>query len=107
MLPQGNGTIIFTGATASVRGGPAFAAFAAAKFGERAVAQSMAREVGPQGIHISSVIIDGGIDMPEIRRRYAAAGESDYRGRAAGTQRNRRDVLPDSPSAPQRLDERD
>jgi NADP-dependent 3-hydroxy acid dehydrogenase YdfG len=75
MLPQGNGTIIFTGATASVRGGPAFAAFAAAKFGERAVAQSMAREFGPQGIHISSVIIDGGIDMPEIRRRYAAAGK--------------------------------
>jgi NAD(P)-dependent dehydrogenase (short-subunit alcohol dehydrogenase family) len=75
MLPQGNGTIIFTGATASVRGGPAFAAFAAAKFGERAVAQSMAREFGPQGIHIASVIIDGGIDMPEIRRRYAAAGK--------------------------------
>lgn len=74
MVPWGKGTIIFTGATASVRGGPEFAAFAAAKFGERAVAQSMAREFGPQGIHIASVIIDGGIDMPEIRRRYAAAG---------------------------------
>jgi len=76
MLPHNQGTVIFTGATASVRGGPQFAAFAAAKFGSRAVAQSMAREFGPQGIHVASVIIDGGIDMPEIRRRYAAAGKT-------------------------------
>ncbi len=74
MLPHKQGTVIFTGATASIRGGPQFAAFAAAKFGTRAIAQSMAREFGPQGIHVASVVIDGGIDMPEIRRRYAASG---------------------------------
>ena len=74
MLPYGQGTVIFTGATASIRGGPQFAAFAAAKFGTRAIAQSMAREFWPQGIHVASVVVDGGIDMPEIRRRYAASG---------------------------------
>jgi NAD(P)-dependent dehydrogenase (short-subunit alcohol dehydrogenase family) len=68
--------VIFTGATASLRGGPQFAAFAAAKFGTRAIAQSMAREFGPHGIHVASVVIDGGIDMPEIHRRYAAAGKT-------------------------------
>jgi NAD(P)-dependent dehydrogenase (short-subunit alcohol dehydrogenase family) len=76
MLRHHAGTVIFTGATASLRGGPQFAAFAAAKFGTRAVAQSMAREFGPQGIHVASVVIDGGIDMPEIHRRYAAAGKT-------------------------------
>jgi NAD(P)-dependent dehydrogenase (short-subunit alcohol dehydrogenase family) len=76
MLPRGRGTVLFTGATASMRGGPQFAAFAAAKFGTRAIAQSMAREFGPQGIHVASVIIDGGIDMPAIHRRYAAAGKT-------------------------------
>jgi NAD(P)-dependent dehydrogenase (short-subunit alcohol dehydrogenase family) len=75
MLPQQQGTILFTGATASVRGGANFAAFAAAKFGARALAQSMAREFGPQGIHVASVVVDGGIDMPEIHRRYAASGK--------------------------------
>jgi NAD(P)-dependent dehydrogenase (short-subunit alcohol dehydrogenase family) len=76
MLPHRAGTVIFTGATASLRGGPQFAAFAAAKFGTRAIAQSMAREFGPHGIHVASVVIDGGIDMPEIHRRYAAAGKT-------------------------------
>jgi NAD(P)-dependent dehydrogenase (short-subunit alcohol dehydrogenase family) len=76
MLPHRAGTVIFTGATASLRGGPQFAAFAAAKFGTRAIAQSMAREFGPQGIHVASVVVDGGIDMPEIHRRYAAAGKT-------------------------------
>jgi NAD(P)-dependent dehydrogenase (short-subunit alcohol dehydrogenase family) len=76
MLPRQQGTVIFTGATASLRGGPNFAAFAAAKFGTRAIAQSMAREFGPQGIHVASVVVDGGIDMPEIHHRYAAAGRS-------------------------------
>ena len=76
MLPQGRGTVLFTGATASMRGGPQFAAFAAAKFGVRAIAQSMAREFGPQGIHVASVVIDGGIDMPAIHQRYAAAGRA-------------------------------
>jgi len=76
MVPLGHGTILFTGATASMRGGAHFAAFAAAKFGARAIAQSMARELGPRGIHVASAIIDGGIDMPAIHRRYAALGKT-------------------------------
>ena len=71
--PRGRGTILFTGATASVRGGSGFAAFAAAKFGLRAVAQSMARELGPKNIHVAHLIIDGGIDSEAIHRRLSAA----------------------------------
>lgn len=67
MVPRGRGTILFTGATASVRGRDGFAAFAAAKHGLRAVAQSMARELGPEGIHVAHVVIDGGIDGTFIR----------------------------------------
>jgi len=59
MLPHGRGTIIFTGATGSIRGGAGFAAFAVPKFGLRALAQSMARELGPKGLHVAHVIIDG------------------------------------------------
>ena len=62
MLPQGKGTIIFTGATASLRARPPFTAFAAAKAGLRALAQGMAREFSPQGIHVVHTIIDGVID---------------------------------------------
>ena len=62
MVPRGRGTVLFTGATASVRGRDGFAAFAAAKHGLRAVAQSMARELGPQGIHVAHVVIDGAVD---------------------------------------------
>ncbi len=62
MVPRGRGTILFTGATASVRGRDGFAAFASAKHGLRAVAQSMARELGPQGIHVAHVVIDGSVD---------------------------------------------
>jgi NAD(P)-dependent dehydrogenase (short-subunit alcohol dehydrogenase family) len=61
MLPKGPGTILFTGATAALRGSANFAAFAIGKFGLRALAQSMARELGPQGIHVGHVIIDGAI----------------------------------------------
>jgi NAD(P)-dependent dehydrogenase (short-subunit alcohol dehydrogenase family) len=71
MLPRGRGTILFTGATASVRGSAHFAAFAAAKGGARQVAQAMARELGPQGIHVASIIIDGMIDSPRVRERFA------------------------------------
>ena len=70
MVPRGQGTILFTGATASVRGSAQFAAFAAAKGGLRQVAQSMARELGPQGIHVASVIIDGMIDSQRVRERF-------------------------------------
>jgi len=61
LVPLGRGTLIFTGASASLRGKPGFAHFAAAKAGLRAIAQSMAREFGPQGIHVAHVVIDGGI----------------------------------------------
>jgi len=67
MAPRGRGAILFTGATASVRGRDGFAAFAAAKHGLRAVAQSMARELGPQGIHVAHVVIDGAVDGVFIR----------------------------------------
>ena len=70
MLPRGHGTIIFTGATASVRGGNGYAAFAAAKHGLRALAQSMARELGPQGIHVAHTVIDGAIDTPWIAENF-------------------------------------
>jgi NAD(P)-dependent dehydrogenase (short-subunit alcohol dehydrogenase family) len=62
MVPRGRGAILFTGATASVRGRDGFAAFASAKHGLRAVAQSMARELGPLGIHVAHVVIDGSVD---------------------------------------------
>tara|TARA_R110000868_G_scaffold12762_2_gene60315 strand:- start:1864 stop:2643 length:780 start_codon:yes stop_codon:yes gene_type:complete len=67
MLPRGQGTIIFTGATASLRGRANFSAFASAKFALRALAQSMARELGPKGIHVAHPIIDGAIDTAFIR----------------------------------------
>ena len=70
MVPRGQGTILFTGATASLRGSAQFAAFAAAKGGVRQVAQAMARELGPQGIHVASVIIDGMIDSQRVRERF-------------------------------------
>ena len=70
MVPRGRGTIIFTGATASVRGGVGYAAFAGAKHALRALAQSMARELGPQGIHVAHVVIDGPIDTPFVRENF-------------------------------------
>lgn len=65
--PQGRGSLIFTGATASLRGGAKFAAFASAKAGLRSLAQSAAREYGPQGVHVAHVVIDGGIDGERLR----------------------------------------
>ena len=70
MLPRGRGTIIFTGATASLRGGAGFAAFAGAKHALRALAQSMARELGPQGIHVAHTVIDGAIDTQFIAENF-------------------------------------
>jgi NAD(P)-dependent dehydrogenase (short-subunit alcohol dehydrogenase family) len=72
MAPRGRGTIIFTGATASLRGGAGFSAFAGAKFALRALAQSMARELGPQGIHVAHSIIDGAIDTEWIEKNFPA-----------------------------------
>jgi len=73
MVPRGSGTILFTGATASVRGSNGFAAFASAKHGLRALAQSMARELGREGIHVAHVVIDGAIDTEWIRENFPAA----------------------------------
>jgi len=70
MVPRGQGTILFTGATASVRGGSGYAAFASGKHGLRALAQSMARELGPEGIHVAHVVIDGAIDTAWIRENF-------------------------------------
>jgi NAD(P)-dependent dehydrogenase (short-subunit alcohol dehydrogenase family) len=81
MVPRGRGTILFTGATASIRGREGFAAFSGAKFALRALAQSMARELGPQGIHVAHTIIDGAIDtewiaenFPDLHARKAQDG---------------------------------
>jgi NAD(P)-dependent dehydrogenase (short-subunit alcohol dehydrogenase family) len=81
LTPSGNGTVIFTGATASLRGKPPFTAFASAKAGLRSLAQSMAREFGPLGIHVAHVVIDGGIDgeklnsaAPQLRIERGADG---------------------------------
>ena len=70
MLPRGRGTILFTGATASLRGREGFAAFAGAKHALRALAQSMARELWPKGIHVAHPVIDGAIDTEFIRSNF-------------------------------------
>ena len=79
MVPRGRGTIIFTGATASMRGSAGFAGFSGGKFALRSLAQAMARELGPKGIHVVHPIIDGAIDTEFIRSnfpdRYALKSE--------------------------------
>ena len=69
MLARRHGSIFFTGATAGLRGGSGYAAFASAKFGLRAVAQAAARELGPQGIHVAHLVIDAGVDTAWVRDR--------------------------------------
>src|SRR5207253_1599830 len=69
LVSLGRGTVLFTGASGSLRGKPGFAHFAASKAGLRAIAQSMAREFGPLGIHVAHVVIDGGIDGDRLRSR--------------------------------------
>ncbi len=71
MLPRGRGTLLFTGATASLRGGAGFAAFAGGKAALRALAQSMARELGPRGLHVAHVVVDGLIDTAFAREHFA------------------------------------
>lgn len=68
MLPRGRGKIFFTGATAGLRGGSGYAAFASAKFGIRAVAQSMARELWPRRIHVAHLVIDSAVDTAWVRQ---------------------------------------
>ena len=74
MRARGQGSIFFTGATASLRGGVGYAAFASAKAGLRAAAQSMARELGPQNIHVAHLVIDAGVDTAFVRERIRARG---------------------------------
>lgn len=74
MLPRGQGSIFLTGATAGMRGGSGYAAFASAKFGLRAVAQSAARELGPQNIHVAHLVIDAGVDTQWVRDRRKEKG---------------------------------
>jgi NAD(P)-dependent dehydrogenase (short-subunit alcohol dehydrogenase family) len=81
MAPAGAGTLLFTGATASLRARPPFTAFASAKAAERAIAQGLARELGPSGVHVAHVIVDGVIDgdqvnarIPQLRDRLGADG---------------------------------
>ncbi len=76
MVERGRGTIILTGATAALRGSANFAALATGKFGLRALAQSMAREFGPRGIHVAHVVIDGQIDTPRLREAQPDREES-------------------------------
>lgn len=68
MLQQGSGSIFFTGATASMRGGSGYAAFASAKFGLRGLAQAMARELGPENIHVAHLVIDSAVDTKWVRQ---------------------------------------
>ncbi len=75
MIPRGRGTILFTGATASLRGGSGYSAFAGAKHALRALAQSLARELGPKGVHVAHVVIDGAIDGAFIRGLVPDAAE--------------------------------
>ena len=77
MLERGRGTVLLTGATAGWRGKARFSGLAVGKFGLRALAQSLAREVGPQGVHVAHVVVDGQIDTPRVR--------SMFPGRDAGT----------------------
>jgi len=71
MLKTGSGSIVVTGATSSLRGGANFAPFASAKAAQRSLAQSMARSLGPQNIHVSYIIVDGVIDLPRTRELFA------------------------------------
>ena len=84
LVPLGRGTVLFTGASGSMRGRPRFAQFAAAKSGLRMIAQSMAREFGPQGVHVAHVVIDGGVAgdrlihaAPQIAQALGAEGMLD------------------------------
>ena len=76
MVEAGRGTVLLTGATAAMRGGARFSALAVGKFGLRALAQSMAREFGPQGVHVAHVVVDGQIDTPRVRER--SPGREDH-----------------------------
>ena len=82
MAARGSGTIIFSGATAGLRGGANFPPFASAKFALRGLAQSLAREFGPKGIHVAHLVLDGLIDEVQTDRRFGGvAGGTDEAAR--------------------------
>jgi len=83
MLERGSGTILMTGATAALRGGARFAGLAVGKFGLRALAQSMAREFGPRGIHVAHFVIDGQIATPGALEGQPGRGEETFLAPAA------------------------
>jgi NAD(P)-dependent dehydrogenase (short-subunit alcohol dehydrogenase family) len=76
MAARGNGTIIFTGATAGMRGGAKFSAFASAKFALRGLAQSLAREFGPVGVHVAHLVLDGLIDEVQTEQRFGTSSSA-------------------------------
>jgi NAD(P)-dependent dehydrogenase (short-subunit alcohol dehydrogenase family) len=77
MIARGHGVMLFTGATAGVKAGPRSVAFGPAKFAMRGLAQSLARDLGPRGIHVAWINIDGGIDIPRVRERYPQMDDED------------------------------
>lgn len=77
MIARGRGVMLFTGATAGVKAGPRSAAFGPAKFAMRGLAQSLARDLGPRGIHVAWINVDGAIDIPRVRARYPQIKEED------------------------------
>ncbi len=83
MLERGRGTMLFTGATAGVKAGARSAAFGPAKFALRGLAQSMARELGPRGIHVAYINVDGAIDIPSTRSRFPRLTSADMLAPAA------------------------
>ncbi len=77
MLPRGRGTILFSGATSGIRGKSTYTAFSAAKFGMRSIAESVAKELGPKGIHVAHLMIDGGIESADIARLFRERADVD------------------------------
>lgn len=77
MIKRGHGVMLFTGATAGVKAGPRSVAFGPAKFAMHGLAQALARDLGPRGIHVAWVNIDGGIDIPRVRERYRQFKDED------------------------------
>ena len=74
MIPRGRGSVFFTGASASMRGNPGYSAFGAGKAGLRSLAQSLAKELGPKGIHVAHLVIDAGVDTAFVRERHRSQG---------------------------------
>ena len=99
MTARGSGAVLFTGATAGLRGGARFAAFASAKFALRGLCQSLAREFGPQGVHVAHIAIDGLIAAPQTDARFGAAAEPGVRLSPCAVAQSYLQLVRQSPSA--------